>query len=173
MGVFQHVGTAMAGNVTSVTAELEQRSTESLRGTINRHQIENNANIQKDVMDRTAKTLDRVDTVVALKLEEQKLRVDAMMLAASHEFAAGRVSVRQLVKELEQKLLAMGDGNLQRVGTNIVELENAGQTRVTMLAAMHQGVADRQTAIMTLHEDELKRPGAEVMGRIAGRIAQI
>ena len=79
---------------------------------------------------------------------------DAMLKDVSGEFAAKRESVRQLVEGLETKLLAEGEGSLDRVGTKIIELETVDQTRFRVLAMMHRVFAAKQLATMWLHEED-------------------
>ena len=119
-GMLQDAVIAMEGNMNRGIAELKQRLMESLQGTINRQQIENNANIERYVVNLAAKTLERVDTAVPEKTEEQSLRVDARFKTASGEIGRERMSDRQLLEGLETKLLKVGDGNLDRAGTNII-----------------------------------------------------
>ena len=58
---------------------------------------------------------------------------------------------------LDTKLLAVGEGNLDRVGTKIIELEIADQACPRVLAMMHQEFAEKQLATTSLQEEEINR----------------
>ena len=59
--------------------------------------------------------------------EEQKSSIDTMFTEASDDCVKDFLSDRQL--ELEQKLPAVGEGNVNRIGKKFIELEATSRTK--------------------------------------------
>ena len=72
------------------------------------------------------------------KLEELQKRVNDLLENTKSAFESERAEVKAQVDNLEAKLLAVGDGNLDRIGAKLVELDSQDTTRAALLGKMFQ-----------------------------------
>ena len=169
----QAVIAEMDGKIASAVSAVEQRMTVSTQGIVT--QIDTTHRSMMDAIDgavtsaiaeQTASTLDRVDKAVTAKLEELQKRVDSLLEDTRVAFVTERAEVKAQVDNLEAKLLAVGDGNLDRIGAKLVELDSQDTTRAALLGKMFQDGQKMMQEQLAVHETELYRINGDIGVRV-------
>ena len=104
------------------------------------------------IAEMTASTLDRVDVAVTAQINVQKQRVDQIFKEASDALTTESDEVRGVGRELEQKLLAVNKGKLDRVAEKLVALQEADKTRAKIVGDMFTDASQKQQAQLVTHE---------------------
>ena len=153
--------------IQAAVAEVERKIMASLEGAMNTQRESLKEGIANDVMEFHSSALERIDTAVTAAIADQANRVDAMFAAAAANFQEEQRQVRELVGTLEAKLLALQDGNLERVAARLVEMETTEKTRIEVLTGMHESFATAQLQRLKSHETEIVRVGHSLTATIA------
>ena len=172
----QAVIAEMDGKIASAVSAVEQRMTVSTQGIVT--QIDTTHRSMMDAIDgavtsaiaeQTASTLDCVDKAVTAKFEDLQKRVDDLFQNTKAAFELERAEVKDQVTKLEAKLLAVGDGNLDRIGAKLVELDSQDTTRATLLGNMFQDGQKSLQEQLATHETELYPRTLESVYRLLRR----
>ena len=159
--------------IQAAVAEVERKIMESIEGAVTTQRESLKEGIANDVMEFHSGALKRTDGAITAAMADQKIRIDAMFDAAAKNFEKEQRSVRELVQVLEAKLLAVQDGNFEKIATRLIEIEAAEKTRAQLLASMHESLSESLGKRFASDEAEITRLGGLIQTTISDTDAKL
>ena len=159
--------------IQAAVAEVERKIMESVEGAVTTQRESLKEGIANDVMEFHSSALERIDGAITAAMADQQTRIETMFDAAASNFENEQRSVRELVQKLEGKLLAVQDGNLEKIATRLVEIEAAEKTRAQLLGSMHESLSENLGKRFQSDEAEITRLGGLIQTTISDTDAKL